>query len=435
MAKALKTLLKTGLYVAPQGSLRATPARMRRWTEQFRAMREEGIKVPVGWGHAPTALPGDPDQRAKQQFWLSAYNAGTLDSLDLTDKGELKGALDCPGVDLDDKGNLVAWRRLADGSEVRTAISEVSIALKDWRDGKGKLWKDCITHVALTPLPVYAGQDGFAAALSTAHTDSGFTLSLAGFTRELSASETNMADEKEKDAIDATAEAEEEEVAEDTPPPPPAEPARPAADNGARLSECIRVLEAHGLHLPGDTTMENLAERICVAGHAKAKGVAEDEEGDEMDEEDGEPAEYSGENGGQTVEEQRPVMLSLATARNPVEKASIRREQDAHKARQLRLIKRLEKKGLPPHKAADFRSRVEGYTLSLTEEGEIVSKKLDLELSTWSEALAGSHFAGTVLGRARPEPRPGPDPKASQKTQEEAGDALAELAGAPARRK
>ncbi len=187
MGKALKTLLKTGIYSAPQGILRATPARLRRWAEQFRAMKSEGIRVPIGWGHHPTAVPGDADQRAEQQFYLSKMNAGTLSSLDFDGNADLNGALDCPGVEVDGKGNLVAWTKLPDGREVKTAISEVSIAVKDWRDGKGKLWKDSIVHVALTPLPVFAGQDGFATALSTVSTDpSEFTLSLAGFSRALS---------------------------------------------------------------------------------------------------------------------------------------------------------------------------------------------------------------------------------------------------------
>lgn len=56
----------------------------------------------------------------------------------------------------------------------------------------------------------------------------------------------------------------------------------------ARLAQVLRVLEVHGLSLPGDTTMANLAERICVAGHANAAikpGMAPDDDDDDDEDE------------------------------------------------------------------------------------------------------------------------------------------------------
>jgi hypothetical protein len=36
-----------------------------------------------------------------------------------------------------------------------------------------------------------------------------------------------------------------------------------------KMVEVLSVLAAHNLHLPPDTTMANLLERICTAGHKK----------------------------------------------------------------------------------------------------------------------------------------------------------------------
>jgi hypothetical protein len=163
MAKVTKILLRPGLFAAPQGWLDATPARLKRWAQKVREMRRLGIRLPIGWGHQPRALPADATQREKNQYSLGALNAGYLDTMDFTPDGRLTGVLDCPGLELDGKGNLTAWTRLPDGREVKTAISEVSLAVKDWTDGQGRLWKDVPVHVALTPLPVFSGQKGFSA--------------------------------------------------------------------------------------------------------------------------------------------------------------------------------------------------------------------------------------------------------------------------------
>ena len=52
-------------------------------------------------------------------------------------------------------------------------------------------------------------------------------------------------------------------------------------DNGidqGTFSACVRVLQDLGLHLPADTTADNLVERICVAGHALHRWPADDDE-------------------------------------------------------------------------------------------------------------------------------------------------------------
>jgi hypothetical protein len=245
----------------------------------------------------------------------------------------------------------------------------------------------------LTPLPVAHGTGGFAAALSTAQSEGRtYYLSLAGYRRAL-ATEEKMDAEEETPGVEEDLPVDvEEPVAE--------------GDSGS-LAQVLEVLRAHGLVIPREgTTPENLMERIMVAGHAKMEGEGEEEE---FPEEEG-PAVA----GGQTQEEQRPVMLSLATARTPTERALLQREQARHRSRLLSRIDRLTRRGMSVATANAFRERANGYTLALTEEGGLVDKRLDRDLATWEEATAGRHFARTVLGRSRPEPRPTIEPDASE---------------------
>lgn len=424
MAKASKVLLRTGLYQPPQGELLVTPSRLRGYVDKFRQMRDLGIKIPIGWGHQPDANPADASQRARQQYYLSALNAGYLDDLSLDRKGQLDSLMNCPGCEVDPAtGQYTAWVRLPDGREVRTGIGEVSVAIRDWTDGQGRLWPDVITHVALTPLPVMADQEGFTAALSTVSTREAspvYYLSLTSMARELSTAEANMADEWEDDdeavAEGAAKGAEEgEEKVQEPPEKPAVSPPPPAtadANAGGVMSAVLLALEAHGICLPPDTSLENLAERIRVAGHKKVTGGDEDEEEEreakkKEEEDEDEGVSYSGEDrDGQTQEEERPVMMSLATAKTPAEKKLIAREESRHKREQLDLIESLVKKGMPVHEATAYRERLTSYTLSLTEDGEVSPKKLDFELSTWAKALEHSKFEADVLGAAKKQRRP-----------------------------
>lgn len=171
------------------------------------------------------------------------------------------------------------------------------------------------------------------------------------------------------------------------------------------FSEAMKILQNLGLHLPPDTTPDNLLERICVAGHALTKGG--EGGGDEPPATEPEPEETGGEYGsGMTTEEQRPVMMSLLTARTEGERALLAREEKRHRKEQLARIERLKKRGLPAAKAESLRQQVNGYTLSLTPEGDLVEQPVDIQLSIWDEALPRKEFTKRYLSAAVEAPRP-----------------------------
>ena len=385
MARVQKVLLRKGVYEAPQGTFRATPARLRHFVKQHEAMNAVGIRVPVAWGHQPEALPGDQDDRSRKQYYLSRYNAGYLDSLTIKPDGTLSFGADLPGCEVEND-LLVAWERHPDGVERKTAVGEVSAAIRDWRDGKGRLWKDSIVHVAITPLPVVAGMSGFASAGATLsnsdQTEKTFFLSLGSFRCELG---DDMDTDKPAD-----------EVTE--PVVPPVEPVAPVKPPAAdpQFGEAMAILMKMGLPLHGNTTPETLINNIVIAGHAMLNGKGADKKSDDekpLDEEDANPPAYQ--------EESKPVMMSLATATDPAVRTLIREKQEKAKARALRDIDHLvNHNAMPPTDAARLRGAVDGYELSLTPDGATVEQPVDVELSIWRKVWKSSPAAAVARAKS-----------------------------------
>ena len=165
-----KTVMPLGTHHTPEGPVQVTPERMRHWVDSFNQMRARGIKIPTPWSHHPKAAPVESAEdlaldRAK-------WNAGYVDRLD-TDPhtGNLVCTMPPPPGMVVDGGDLV-------DPVNHTRIGEVSAGIGDWKDGTGKWWNDVIWHVALTPLPVSAGQDGFSLPATTG--SDGFSLTPAG---------------------------------------------------------------------------------------------------------------------------------------------------------------------------------------------------------------------------------------------------------------
>ena len=428
MAIVEKVLLRQGIYEAPQGTFVGSPRMLRHLVKQFDGMRREGIQIPIAWGHIPDALPGDADDRARKQFYLSKHNAGYLLGLNYDpESGRLKFRGDIPGAEIDEQGRLLTECVLPDGRKVKSAIGEVSAAIKDWKDGKGKVWKKSLVHVALVPLPVFAGQDGFRA-LSTALFDTpannqfaGWTLSLADFHTELATSSEgkNMADEP----LDLDNDTDDEEVKGGETPPTPPEAPKPA-EGGAvppGYAATIAGLQGLGVHLPPHTTPENFFQHAEIAFHALENAPSPDEDENEPNDLDneGEPG------GGQVVEEQRPVMMSLTTETDPVRLKFLSKRQDEHKAGLLRRIDKLAKSKLIPEADADaLREKVGGYQLSLTAELDLVPRSVDRTLDIWEKAAR--HFKPQVVAKkvllgtiGKEAPRPAVDEGFTEKELEE----------------
>lgn len=166
MARFRKTVLVPGDYYVARtdepGFVRFGDAYLRRVAKTHEQMRAAGLKTPLCWGHQPESNPFDD---ADREYRSSAYNAGYLDRLTYDGK-ELVAEGEAPGCDVDKDGNLLAWVKLDDGTQVRTAIGECSIGINSFTDGKGRTWEDAPIHLAMVVRPVVHGTSGFMA-LST----------------------------------------------------------------------------------------------------------------------------------------------------------------------------------------------------------------------------------------------------------------------------
>ena len=169
MAIFKKPLLPCGTYVTRGGQvLDATPERLQRYARKFQEMKAQKIALPITWGHQQTGLPTPEADEAAAEFARSAYTAGKIIDMNYNPEDEtLWFTGEAPGAEVDQAGNLLAWTRLPDGREVKSAVSEVSIGINRWTAGDGKVWNDIPVHVALCVLPVAHGTSGFQA-LSTA---------------------------------------------------------------------------------------------------------------------------------------------------------------------------------------------------------------------------------------------------------------------------
>lgn len=158
MAKFKATVVPLGDHHSPDGVVRATPQRVAHWCRTFRELARAGVRVPVCWGHSG-AEPVDEDEF---QLSMARHNAGYVTGMTADpDTGALVVEADCPGVAVDAQGRLQHWYRV-DGRELQGAIGETSVGLRDWTDGRGRLWRDAPIHVAWQVLPVVHGQRGFA---------------------------------------------------------------------------------------------------------------------------------------------------------------------------------------------------------------------------------------------------------------------------------
>lgn len=477
MATFKKVILSPGVYHAPQGKLHATPDRVRGWARTFKRMQKNGIRVPICWGHQPGAIPGDGQDKSNRQYELSRFNAGYIRDMQVASSGDLEGVLDIPGADVDEDGNLVTWAQMPDGRKVRCAIKEVSAAIRDWKDGQGRQWPDAIMHVALVPLPVVAGQEGFEASLGTDDSK--------GAAGEIHLSLSALGDDLEGKSMPMI----EDDV--ETP------------DGGMdSMAECLSILRKIGLPLPADTDEGNFCERVRLVGGAlleagvfnkgepdgdegaglegleddmggeemplEEEGMEDefggegeemlDEEGMEeeelgtdefgeeegMEDEDGE-TEISGESDGlpgeededeedeDATEEPRPVMMGTKTGRGlvvrtPLEKAFAKQVKTSIQKQRLARVDALAGRGLPKHKVEALRRQALATPVNLARRGSKivpVESRVDIELSTLEGAADAGWVSPLTRGKVSRAKRPAVEgEKVSKKFIEESADAV-----------
>jgi hypothetical protein len=128
-----KELIREGRWVNAKAgfTLEVDAARLEQWEQNFHAMADAGIRVPVPWGHSY-----DPRD-----------NAGFVEEIELRDGG-LWARLNVPDED--------------DAAKVGHTVRAVSVSINpDFVDGAGKRWGEVIEHVALTNYPVVTDQEDF----------------------------------------------------------------------------------------------------------------------------------------------------------------------------------------------------------------------------------------------------------------------------------
>lgn len=163
MAKFTCLATPLGRHHSPDGEIHVTRDRVKRWCKQFEEMQRAGVILPLLWGHQSSDNGGVPYQSEDEyQHWTARSTAGRITRMFPDPKtGGLMIEAEAAGAELDEGGNLNYWTKLPNGTLVKGSIREVSAAIHRWRDGTGRMWEDIPIHVALTPLPVCAGQKGF----------------------------------------------------------------------------------------------------------------------------------------------------------------------------------------------------------------------------------------------------------------------------------
>lgn len=375
----VRTKLTPGQFASRGTPALLTPQRFQSWADKFRALRADGIEFGVPWGHFEECEP------AAQQFLSSKFNAGYIRDLSVDADGQFNVVLDCPGLEQRPDGTLVGKAELPDGTKVETAIKEVSPGIWDkWTDGQGREHTDIVGHVALTMMPVVAGQAGFQA-LST---NRGITY--------FSTRVDNMADEnndvdKLKDDVESVSKDDDGSGEEDldTLLTPQEETTSPETE---RLARVTALLAQGGCTLPPDTTPENFLERLEVAvGIMVQAQTAQKAAAAEKDKADEPPI----------TEEACPspgVMLSTERIKNdPVMQSLLRRELTNRRYGRAKRIEALKLRGLPVSEAEKLQSAKVFLSTIVSPTGEIVDDETDRLIAALERSLPTTEFAATFL--------------------------------------
>lgn len=424
MALVRKTILVPGQYVSPDGPVEITRERIQRFADTHARLSAAGVKFPVPWAHDSHADPLDPvrNPTAIRQFHKSRYNAGYYPKLDVGPEGELIATIDAPGLAVEN-GNLVSVVQV-NGAPVKTAIGEVSVGIDDWVDGKGRRHNDIIKHIALTPLPVVAGQSGFKGLATGDGKPPKLSLSLTRMATMATDDPAEQAEEVESAVTDAAA----TDGVGDTDVPEDSDVLQPVADEAEERTQRIcALLSSMGCPLPPDTTSENVVERLEVALGVLAQKVANDaavEATTAEDETETQPTEEPPPTGGgvmmDTNRHSNPTMLSTLRAikADPVREAWYEERLTERAKTRRERVEALKRRGLPVAQADKLIvGPVRLSTIIDAKSGKLTEGTVDriltaLEASLPAEEWA-AHYLSTVAGdavKAADSPVAGSDP-------------------------
>lgn len=278
MARFKKALLKCGTYHSPDGKIEVTPERLKHFADTFAKMSAADLGIPVGWDHSDDPAKTIPLSLAalKSPSPRSAKDSvGWLDQVNLSPDGHsLEFTLEIPDETA--------------AKKAETNVVEVSpIIYPAWKDGQGREWQDCITHVDLVNHPVDASQTPFTPVPSSASIACALRMSLAGGASKM----YRLADDNDR----------RDPQNQDTPLPKiednPDLPGPPKSDEGKKLEAILAYLEQVGVVLPSDTDGTNFMERLLTglmsAQAAKDQAKAESEKSEKEDDDMPNPTEAS----------------------------------------------------------------------------------------------------------------------------------------------
>jgi hypothetical protein len=284
-----KSILSVGTHQSPDGEIKVTPKRLRHWAQTFARMKRSNLKVPSDWDHSDDpkkAVPldfGDPKQKR------SAQNAvGLLHSFKLAPNGRSAELT----VDLRDSKAI---------EHADENIVEISPVIFDqWKDGRGRVWDDCITHVDLVTHPVDATQTPFTRVPDEQHAIAcSLRMGLQAGKPETFRMATKPAKTATKPAKRMATDEPEKKKPEDE---PEKKPEGEESEEGGGEEECLKrvlaLLKEFGIGTPegvsADDFLEKLEASLTGAKAMKEKLDAENDEDDMGDDEAaGQPTESS----------------------------------------------------------------------------------------------------------------------------------------------
>lgn len=405
-----KELLNVGTYFAPQGRFEVTRDRMARWVDQFRALKREGYKIPVPWGHQLSAMPrpdqvdGEQWKQALQnrQYEEAKFNASYVDDLELTPDGKLVISMPAPpGYHVCPHTNDLINER--DGTRIR----EVSGAFGNWTDGRGRKHHDVLIHAALCTRPVMGNQSGFQPADAMPHMlSTGYESVEYSFTLSSGAAMAKDDDDDDKkpskkgsaapaeddvyepedDLGDAGDAAGADSGMEDAPPledMPPAPDAPPLPDPAATVNpsgpddfkECVRLLGEMGLPIPPDVTEKDFCKSLKIALTVGQGMGARFERQDAADDIPAAPASATsggpgGPGAGQSPTAEPPPNMMSTLPNDPFVQQQARRTEKAIRKEIKTICGQLKTMGVPVHQVEELEAKSSTFTLSLAPSGD-----------------------------------------------------------------
>lgn len=317
MPRVRKQVLAPGWYWTEKGPVEFTSADVQHFCAQGKAMLAAGLDCPVPLEHQDDAKPLD---RAARLARSVSHNTGFVADYAIEPDGSLWADVDVNWLP-EAKNDAEILHRL--NTTIKFVSPEI---LPEFVAGDGTRFERVISHLALTPAPVWAGQAPFGGDGATlmshgsgrAWSDAPepLRLSLAGrldpamsmaltFKARLDRLRFVPTPKKQRLSKGANPMAKEPEEKDEGLDDELTAPDLETPGDEQHLDDCKAILAQLGIHMPESTTAENFLEHLCVAGHALVKA------------DQGKPKEDPAALPDKTVPHEEPQTVSMSTTKKP----------------------------------------------------------------------------------------------------------------------